>query len=146
MTAISERFYSSEEGGWTVTIKQALSNSTISGLGLGIDFLLACGFNTHIERAFITHILRISSLFPQYCVLVNEMVKSKKRLFCCRGRSAMQNARLFIPEYHCAIQKTAFYHILPSIGAKSRFFPFHHVADQYSFPNFASSKMAKVEA
>ena len=33
-------------------------------------------------------------------------------------------------------KKTAFCHILPSIGAKSRFFPFHHVADQYKTVEF----------
>ena len=44
-----------------------LSNSTISGLG----FFLASGFNTHIERAFIIHILRISSLFPQFFFIKN---------------------------------------------------------------------------
>ena len=29
-------------------------------------------------------------------------------------------------------KKRRFVHILPSIGAKSLFFPFHYVADQYS--------------
>jgi len=30
-------------------------------------------------------------------------------------------------------KKRRFIHILPSIGSKSLFFPFHYVADQYNF-------------
>ena len=71
-----------------------LSNSTISGLGLGIDFLLASGFNTHIERAFITHILRISSLFSQFFFIENGQ---------SRGENEAATQVKFLPKRFCSL-------------------------------------------